>query len=271
MIRIRNLYKRFGLKHVLCGVDLVIEKGEIHVVMGRSGEGKSVLLKHICALLPYDHGVIEIEGKRVDPDNRRSIQRVRSRVSMVFQNAALFDSMTVRENVGFYLDQAKGKSGKEIDAIVERLLEEVNMSGTEHLYPQELSGGMRKRIGLARSLAPEPEIILYDEPTTGLDPVTTDVINSLILQTRERRGVTSVVVSHDLKSAYRIGDRISMLYRGKVVFTGTPEQVQSTDNPVVRQFVEGRSDGPITEDDKKKLATECEEAEARWAESEGVG
>lgn len=269
MISIQNVAKRFGPKVVLRDVSLQIERGETHVVIGRSGEGKSVLLKHVCALLPHDSGRIDVEGVEVEMWNRRSVQHVRSRVSMVFQTAALFDSMSVRENVGFYLDERGEKSPEEIDEIVRRLLEEVNMSGTEALLPAELSGGMRKRIGLARALAPEPDIVLYDEPTTGLDPVTTDIINELILQTQRRHGVTSIVVTHDMKSAYKVGDRISMLYLGRIIFTGTPDEVRNTDDPFVRQFIEGLAEGPITDQDQESLAASAKGGARPPAEPKG--
>jgi len=259
-IRIQDVAKRFGRNHVLRGADLDVEPGETHAVIGRSGEGKSVLLKLVCALLPYDAGRIEVEGHRVSMNDRKSIRHVRSRVSMVFQTAALFDSMTVRENVGFYLDERGEKKQGEIDEIVRRLLEEVHMAGTESLLPAELSGGMRKRIGLARALAAEPAIVLYDEPTTGLDPVTTDVINDMILQTKRLRGVTSIVVTHDMKSAYKVGDRISMLYEGRILMTGTPDQIRNTTNPYVRQFIEGVAEGPITDDDQAHLTASATQA-----------
>lgn len=265
MIRIRNLHKRFGRTVILDGLNLDVAPGETHVVIGRSGEGKSVLLKHVCALLAPDRGSIEVEKRPIIAGDRESVQFVRSKVAMVFQNSALFDSMTVRENVGFALDERGELPAAEIDAIVEKLLEEVNLPGTGRLFPSELSGGMRKRIGLARSLAPKPEIILYDEPTTGLDPITTDIINDLIVQTKDHFGVTSIVVTHDMRSAYKIGDRISMLYEGQILFTGTPDEVRHTDNPFVRQFVEGLATGPITDKDQAAVTERAEAASARAA------
>jgi len=260
VIRITNLHKSFGAKKVLQGLSLEIAAGETHAIIGRSGDGKSVLLKHICALLAPDSGEIEVAGRRLDLRDRDSVRFVRSKVGMVFQYAALFDSMSVRENIGFALDETSRKSEQEIDQIVARLLDEVNLPGTEPLLPAELSGGMRKRIGLARALAPEPEIILYDEPTTGLDPVTTDIINALILQTQQRHGVTSIVVTHDMKSAYKVGNRISMLYEGKILFTGTPRDFQETPNPYVRQFVDGLASGPITDKDQEQVLQRAYEA-----------
>jgi len=254
VIQIKGVKKAFGPKEIYRGIDLDIENGEIHAIIGRSGEGKSVLLKHICGLLSPDEGVVEVEGRRVDPMDKASIKHVRKKVTMVFQMGALFDSLTVRENVGFFLDNARTKPRKEIDAICQRLLMEVNLPDTGHLLPAELSGGMRKRVGLARGLAVEPDIILYDEPTTGLDPVTTDVIGELILETNRRYGITSVVVTHDMQSAYKIADRISMLYEGRIIFTGTPEEVQATTNPVVVQFINGFADGPITRSELEEMA-----------------
>src|SRR5690606_15289260 len=186
IIRVQDITKNFGPKVIYRGVSLEIEKGEIHAIIGRSGEGKSVLLKHICGLIEPDSGEVEVAGVRVDPHDRKSIRHVREKVTMVFQMGALFDSLSVRENVGFFLDNQKSKSRAEVDEICQRLLEEVNLPDTGHLLPAELSGGMRKRVGLARGLAVGPEIILYDEPTTGLDPVTTDVIGELIMATNRR-------------------------------------------------------------------------------------
>ncbi len=249
MIQITGLHKRFGPKVVLDGVSLSIERGEIHAIIGRSGEGKSVLLKILGALMEADAGEVTIEGRRIHPCDRASLAFVRSKVGMVFQYAALFDSLNVRENIGFALDEA-GADPAKVDSIVERLLREVNLPGVQRLMPAELSGGMKKRIGLARALAPEPEILLYDEPTTGLDPVTTDIINRLILQTRRRHRVTSVLVTHDMGSAYKTADRISMLFEGRMIFTGSPDELKATNNPFVRQFVDGLAEGPITEKDQ---------------------
>lgn len=242
----RDVRKSFGPKVIYRGLDLRVEEGETHVVIGRSGEGKSVLLKHICGLLAPDSGVVEVEGCPVDAHKPKSLRFIRDRVTMVFQMGALFDSMTVRKNVGFYLDQQKNKPQAEIDQLCEKLLEEVNLPNTGHLLPSELSGGMRKRVGLARALAVEPRIILYDEPTTGLDPVTSQVINELIVKTRDLHAVTSIVVTHDMKSAMYVGDRISMLYEGMIIFTGTPGELEDCPDPVVQQFIHGDSDGPIT-------------------------
>jgi phospholipid/cholesterol/gamma-HCH transport system ATP-binding protein len=254
IIRIQDVHKSFGPKVIYRGLNLEVEKGEIHAIIGRSGEGKSVLLKHICGLILPDSGLVEVAGVTVDPMDRQSIRHVREKVTMVFQMGALFDSLTVRQNVGFFLDNQRKKSRAEIDEICERLLKEVNLPDTGHLLPAELSGGMRKRVGLARGLAVNPDIILYDEPTTGLDPVTTDVIGELILETNRRYGITSVVITHDMQSAYKIADRISMLYEGRIIFTGTPDEIQATPDPVVVQFINGFAEGPITRSEYEEVA-----------------
>lgn len=252
MIEIKNLYKSFGPKHVFTGLNLKIEKGESHVIIGRSGEGKSVLLKHICGLMQQDAGEVVIAGHAMyrTPE---ALRWVRNNVSMVFQMAALFDSLTVHENVGFFWLENGGKTKAEIDAMVAELLELVDLPNTQHLFPPELSGGMRKRVGLARALACEPEIILYDEPTTGLDPVTSEVINQLMIRAKSRNKTTSVIITHDMKSAYAVGDRISMLYEGKIIFTGTPQDMQNSSNPFVHQFVNGLAVGPITMDEDERV------------------
>lgn len=262
LIEIRNVAKSFGDKVVYSDVSLEVERGEIHAVVGRSGEGKSVLLKLICGLLEPDKGEVIVDGRPVNVSDPASLEYVRERVTMVFQMGALFDSLTVRENVGFYLDNRRSTPPEEVDRICEELLEEVNLPHTGHLLPSELSGGMRKRVGLARALAVGPEIILYDEPTTGLDPVTTDVIGDLILRTNKAHKTTSIVVTHDMKSAYKIGDRISMLYEGEIIFTGTPAEVRASNHPVVYQFVNGLAEGPITStesDAVERLSTELSE------------
>lgn len=259
MIRLHNIKKAFADKVVCRDVDLEVETGETHVVIGRSGEGKSVLLKLICGLMAPDEGEIHVDGHKLDTHDKDSLRTVRDRLTMVFQMGALFDSLTVRENVGFYQDHQKRLSRREIDEMCEELLEEVNLPNTGHLLPSELSGGMRKRVGLARALACDPKIILYDEPTTGLDPVTTEVIGDLILRTNRRHNVTAIVVTHDMRSAYKVADRISMLYEGHIVYTGTPDEVAACDHPVVRQFVRGSARGPITQterEDVSRLSTE---------------
>ena len=245
MIEIRGLAKRLGRKQVLDQLDLDVRSGETLVVLGPSGCGKSVLLKHIIGLIRPDRGSIEIEGEDIASMNERDLDRVRKRFGMLFQSAALFDSMTVGENVGLTLREHLRLADDAVRERVAERLEWVGLKGTEDLQPASLSGGMRKRVGLARAIAMDPQFILYDEPTTGLDPITADVINRMIRSLQQRLGVTSVVVTHDLVSAYHVADRMAMLYGGKVVFTGTPEETRNTTDPMVRQFIEGSSTGPI--------------------------
>lgn len=254
MIELRNLQKSFGEKNVFRDLSLTVEKGESHVVVGRSGEGKSVLLKHVCGLMSPDHGDVIVGGHHLY-HGKQALRWVRSNVSMVFQMAALFDSLTVYENVAFFWLENGGKTEKEMDMMVAELLDLVDLPGTEQLYPSELSGGMRKRVGLARALACDPEIILYDEPTTGLDPVTSEVINELMIRARERQNMTSIVITHDMKSAYTVGDRISMLYEGEIIFTGTPDDVKYSENAIVHQFVNGLAQGPITAEEDQQVKT----------------
>jgi phospholipid/cholesterol/gamma-HCH transport system ATP-binding protein len=245
VIRIRGLRKRLGRKLVLEHVDLDIEKAETLVVMGRSGTGKSVLLKHIIGLMVPDRGSIEVEGEEIVGLPDREMDRIRKRFGMLFQSSALFDSLTVGENVGLALREHLRLGEGEIRTRVAERLSWVGLSGVENMKPASLSGGMRKRVGLARAIAMDPEYILYDEPTTGLDPVTADAINRLIRSLQRRLGVTSVVVTHDMASAFHVGDRLAMLHDGRVVFSGTPDEVRATADPLVRQFVEGSSEGPI--------------------------
>ncbi len=254
MITLEGVKKAFGPKRIYHDLNLDVREGETHSVIGRSGEGKSVLLKIVSGLLCADAGVVTVDGHRLDPHDRKSLEFVRQQVTMVFQMGALFDSMTVRENVGFYLDQHKLKPKKEIDELCEMLLQEVRLPDTGHLLPSELSGGMRKRVGMARALAAEPRIVLYDEPTTGLDPVTTDVIGDLIEQTSRKHNVTSIVVTHDMQSAYKISDRISMLYEGEIIFTGTPQEIQESTNPIIVQFINGEAKGPITHHEQEVIS-----------------
>lgn len=254
MITLRNVHKSFGEKQVFRGVDLEVEAGETHVIIGRSGEGKSVLLKIISGLMNADSGELWVDGQKLDSTNRQSLEFVRERLTMVFQMGALFDSLTVRENVGFYPDSKKKMNKRQIDELCEKLLDEVNLPNTGHLLPAELSGGMRKRVGLARALAVRPKIILYDEPTTGLDPVTTEVIGDLMMRTNRRHNMTAVVVTHDMKSAYKIADRISMLYEGQIIYTGTPDRIRNCEQPVVCQFVNGSARGPITQTESEDVS-----------------
>ena len=246
MIEIRGLTKRFGRKVVLDGLDLTVPRGENTVVIGGSGTGKSVLIKCVVGLLRADAGEILIDGEDVTKMDEREIVRVRRKFGMLFQGSALFDSMNVGENVAFALRRLRLYPERQIRDMVEEKLTMVGLRDIQHLMPSELSGGMKKRVGLARAIASEPEILLYDEPTTGLDPIMADVINDLIISLRELLGVTSISITHDMASAYKIADHIAMLYKGKIVEVGTPEEIRNTRNPVVSQFVEGRAVGPIT-------------------------
>jgi phospholipid/cholesterol/gamma-HCH transport system ATP-binding protein len=245
MIEIINLHKSFGKNHVLRGADLIVEKGESMVVIGGSGSGKSVLLKHIIGILRPDDGKVMVDGVNISTLKENELYEIRKKFGMLFQMAALFDSMTVWENVGFSLLRNKKMSVSEAKAIASEKLGLVGLSGVEELTPAELSGGMKKRVGLARAIAHGPEILLYDEPTTGLDPIMADAINDLIIGMKHRFSVTSIAITHDMNSAYKIADRIAMLYDGKIVETGTPEEIRNTANPLVRQFITGSATGPI--------------------------
>jgi phospholipid/cholesterol/gamma-HCH transport system ATP-binding protein len=246
MIEIRGLTKRFGKNVVLDGLDLTVPRGKNTVVIGGSGTGKSVLIKCVVGLLRADAGEILIDGEDVTMMDERELVRVRRKFGMLFQGSALFDSMNVGENVAFALRRLRLYPEPQIRDVVEEKLSMVGLRDIQHLMPAELSGGMKKRVGLARAIASEPEILLYDEPTTGLDPIMADVINDLVISLRELLGVTSISITHDMASAYKIADHIAMLYKGKIVEKGTPEEIRNTRNPVVSQFVEGRAVGPIT-------------------------
>ena len=242
MIEARQLKKSFGPQRVLNGVDLRVEKGESVVIIGRSGGGKSILLKHLIGLLQPDEGDVLIAGENIAGMNERELLKIRRRFGMLFQGAALFDSLTVAENVGFVLQREGRLAGKEIALKVGEALDMVELSGTQEKKPAELSGGMRKRVGLARAIVYQPEVVLYDEPTTGLDPIVADSIDRLILRVCERLKVTTVVVTHDMRSAGRIGQRILMLYNGRIHFSGTPDEVFGSTDPIVHHFVNGISD-----------------------------
>lgn len=245
VIEIRNLQKSFNSKPVLCGVDLDIPEGETQIIIGRSGCGKSVLLKHIIGLIKPDGGQIFVDGEEVTSLSSRELYRMRRKFGMLFQGAALFDSMTVEENVALGVREHRMFDEDEIQRRVAEKLELVGLPNTQQMKPAELSGGMKKRVGLARALMMDPEFVLYDEPTTGLDPITSDAINDLIIDCTKKLGVTSIVVTHDMTSAYKVGHRFSMLHEGQVIFTGTPEEVRNTSHPIVRQFIEGRAEGPL--------------------------
>ncbi len=235
-----NVHKAFGAKEVLKGFTLSVRDGETLSIIGGSGEGKSVALKHIVGLLQPDEGEIWVDGENVARLSREGLYALRRNVGYVFQFAALFDSMTIAENVAMGLRRIPAKSEAEIRERVAECLRLVDLEGYEARYPAELSGGQRKRAGFARAIATEPKYLLYDEPTTGLDPVTTAVIDRLIIRLADELGVTGVVVTHDMTSAYRISDRIAMLYDGRVRQVGTPEEIRGTADPVVKGFIEGR-------------------------------
>jgi phospholipid/cholesterol/gamma-HCH transport system ATP-binding protein len=238
-IRIRGLEKAFGAHKVLRGVDLDIERGKINIVIGGSGQGKSVMMKHLMGLLKPDKGHIYVDGEDIVPiDDDAELNRVRRKFGMLFQYAALFDSLTVEQNVSFPLVEHSKLSKAEIRDAVKKRLESLGLRNIESKYPAELSGGMRKRVGLARALVLEPEILLYDEPTTGLDPVATKNVDDMIRDISQETGVTSVVISHDMASTFRIAHRISMLYDGKIAISGTPEEIKRSKLPFVREFVE---------------------------------
>lgn len=237
MIEIRDLHKSFGDNHVLRGIDLTVEEGKTTVIIGASGSGKSVLMKHMIGLLRPDSGKVVVDGLDTSELGERELAKVRQKFGMVFQNAALFDSMTVGENVAFPLREHRRLPEKEIRRIVEEKLRVVDLEGVEHLYPAELSGGMRKRVGLARAVVLDPRIVLYDEPTTGLDPITANSVDEMILAAQERLGVTSVVISHDIASSFRVGDHIAMIYKGQIVEQGPPEKLMESDHPYVKKFL----------------------------------
>jgi phospholipid/cholesterol/gamma-HCH transport system ATP-binding protein len=244
-IRVVNLHKSFKKNYVLRGVDLEVRQGESMVVIGGSGSGKTVLIKCIIGLIRPDEGEIYVDGTEITSLHEEKMNEVRKKFGMLFQGGALFDSLKVWENVGFGLRQHTQLKDEEIRRIASEKLGLVGLRDSEDLMPAELSGGMKKRVSLARAIAMEPEILLYDEPTTGIDPIMADAINGLIVQMREKLNVTSVAITHDMKSAYKIGDRIAMLYQGKIIEVGTPEEVKNSPNLVVQQFIQGKSEGPI--------------------------
>jgi phospholipid/cholesterol/gamma-HCH transport system ATP-binding protein len=254
-IQLTGIHKAFGPKQILRGLDLDVEEGETVSLVGFSGAGKSVTLKHIAGLLMPDRGTVVVDGKEVPKLSRNDLYKMRLDMGYVFQFAALFDSMTIGDNVAMGLRQKGGMSEKEIQERIAESLGRVGLEGFEKRLPSELSGGQRKRAGLARAIAYRPKYLLYDEPTSGLDPVTTEVIDRLIIRMKEDLGVTSLVITHDMKSAYAISDRIAMLFEGRVVEVGTPDQIRATENRIVRGFVEGRPEM-------------IEEAEAKAAEDE---
>ena len=247
MIEIKDLYKTFDGHQVLDGVNLTINTGETTVIIGRSGCGKSVLLKHIIGLLKPDSGQIIIDGRDVAKMDEKELSSLRMKFGMLFQGAALFDSLNILENVGFGMIEHTNIGQEAIRKRVKECLALVGLRGIEHKKPAELSGGMKKRVGLARAIALRPQIILYDEPTTGVDPIMGDAINDLIVELHNKLKVTSIAVTHDMTSAYKIADRMAMLYNGTIIAVGTPDEIKGTKDPVVRQFITGAGKGPITE------------------------
>lgn len=245
IIEISGLHKSFGQQHVLRGLDLSLPRDRVSVILGRSGGGKSVLLKHIIGLIKPDAGHIIIDDTDTVPLKEREMTAVRRKFGMLFQEAALFDSMTVAENVAFPLFEHTDKKRDEVMDLVEAKLTSVGMKGMGYKMPSELSGGMRKRVGLARALALDPMIVLFDEPTSGLDPVMSAAINELIVRTQSEFRATCVVISHDIAATMSIAHNIFMLYDGTIITQGTPEEIRSSPDEVVRQFIEGRAEGPI--------------------------
>jgi phospholipid/cholesterol/gamma-HCH transport system ATP-binding protein len=241
MIKLDDVYKSFGEKKVLQGFSLEVDEGETMVIIGYSGSGKSVAIKHIVGLLVPDSGTVFVDDMEVPELPREELYALRGRIGYVFQFAALFDSLTVGENVAMALRKERTMSEEEIAARVTESLALVDLPDAALKYPAELSGGMRKRVGIARAIAKRPKYILYDEPTTGLDPVTSAVIDELMIRMREKLGVTSVVITHDMRSANSVGTRIAMLYEGRVRQVGTVAEIQETTDPVVRQFIEGKA------------------------------
>jgi phospholipid/cholesterol/gamma-HCH transport system ATP-binding protein len=246
-IRLRGVAKSFGAKVVLDGVDLDVFEGESVVIIGSSGVGKSVLIKHLIGLIAPDRGTVEVDGVVIHELGNREITAFRRRFGMAFQEGALFDSMNVHDNVAFPLRRRAKLAPAEIDRRVAGCLELVRLSGAEAKMPSELSGGMRRRVGFARAIAHEPDILLFDEPTSGLDPVTTALIDDVIVGLLDRLGSTAVTITHDMTSAFRIADRIGMLDRGRVIAIAPPDEFRRLDDPRVQQFIRGQSEGPLAE------------------------
>jgi phospholipid/cholesterol/gamma-HCH transport system ATP-binding protein len=242
VIKLVDVHKSFGPKKVLEGFSLEVNEGETMVIVGYSGTGKSVAIKHIVGLLEPDRGTVWVDGQEVPTLTRPELYALRSHIGYVFQFAALFDSLNIGDNVAMGLRKEGKMSESEIMKRVAEALDLVDLPGVEKKFPAELSGGMRKRVGIARAIARQPKYILYDEPTTGLDPVTSAIIDQLMIRMREKLRVTSIVITHDMRSAYTVGSRIAMLYEGKVRKVGTVDEIQHTSDPIVRQFIEGKPD-----------------------------
>lgn len=268
-IELQEIKKYFGEKPVLRNMNLSINEGETHVVIGRSGCGKSVMLKHIVGLYKPDSGRVFVDGEDITDLPEHKLYRVRKKFGFLFQGSALLDSLTVGENVGLGLTELSKYPPYEIKRIVAEKLAMVGMAGIEDYMPADLSGGMKKRVGLARAIAMEPEIVLYDEPTTGLDPIMADSINELIIHLKDQLNITSIVVTHDMASVRKVADRVAMLHNGEIIFDGTVEDLETTDNQVVRQFVEGRADGPIKPAFMRYITTQ--ESVTRLREKRTIG
>jgi phospholipid/cholesterol/gamma-HCH transport system ATP-binding protein len=245
MIELFRVTKAFGNQVVLSDLDLIIPSGKITAIIGPSGEGKSVLLRHIIGLMQPDRGRIFVDGADITHMGRRQLNQVREKFGILFQNAALFDSMTVFENVAFPLEEKTRLSKGEIRDRVHEALENVGLRGVDAKYPDQLSGGMKKRVGLARALLLKPEIILFDEPTTGLDPIICNAMHRLIKETHERFGFTAVIVTHEVPAIFDVCGYVAMLYRGRIQMRGTPEEIKTSEDPVVRQFINGELEGPL--------------------------
>jgi len=245
MITLRNVHKSFGAQKVLDGLDLDIPAGKITAIIGPSGEGKSVLLKHLIGLLQPDSGAVEVDGESILDLRRSELNRIREKFGMLFQNVALFDSMTVFENVAFPLQEKTSLSKEEIRIRVLSALEDVGLKNIENKFPDELSGGMKKRVGLARAVVLNPKIILFDEPTTGLDPIIKRAIHQLIKDTHAKFGFTAVIVTHEIPDIFDVAQNVAMLFRGRILQYGTPDDIKNSTDPAIRQFISGSLDGPI--------------------------
>ncbi len=245
MITLKQVSKNFNSQVVLDNLDLHVPNGKITAIIGPSGGGKSVLLKHMIGLLKPDSGEVLVDGENIVPMGRADMNRVRERFGVLFQNAALFDSMTVFENVAFPLEEKTRLSRDEIGDRVHLALKHVGLSGVDDKYPDQISGGMKKRVGLARALLLNPAIILFDEPTTGLDPIICNAMHRLILDTHAQFGFTAVIVTHEVPAIFEVCDYVAMLYRGKILFHGTPEEIRAAEDPAVRQFIQGELEGPL--------------------------
>ncbi|MBI4977670.1 MAG: ABC transporter ATP-binding protein [Spirochaetes bacterium] len=246
MIVVDNLYKRFNHHDVLRGVSFSVNRGETAVVIGRSGCGKSVLLKHILGLMKPDSGSIRVTGEEITTMDHIGLDRMRCKFGMLFQGAALFDSLNVYENVSFGLRRVRKQPERDIREKVAKVLSQVGLPGIEEKSISDLSGGMRKRVGLARAIAMDPEILLYDEPTTGLDPIMSRAIDELIVKMKQELNVTSIVITHDITSVFRVAGRVFMMHDGVIIDGGTPEELKRTEHPVLRQFIDGATEGPIS-------------------------